>query len=24
MMNNSLARLPDKPLCQYMPRLNWL
>uniref|UniRef100_A0A669QX86 Relaxin family peptide receptor 1 n=1 Tax=Phasianus colchicus TaxID=9054 RepID=A0A669QX86_PHACC len=24
MMNNSLAHLPDKPLCQYMPRLNWL
>ncbi|NXS41201.1 RXFP1 protein, partial [Balaeniceps rex] len=24
MMNNSLARLPDEPLCQYMPRLNWL
>uniref|UniRef100_A0A8C0G8T6 Relaxin family peptide receptor 1 n=1 Tax=Chelonoidis abingdonii TaxID=106734 RepID=A0A8C0G8T6_CHEAB len=24
LMNNSLARLPDKPLCQYMPRLHWL
>lgn len=24
MMNNSLTHLPDKPLCQYMPRLNWL
>ncbi|XP_077333245.1 relaxin receptor 1 [Lithobates pipiens] len=24
MMNNFLGRLPDKPLCQYMPKLNWL
>uniref|UniRef100_A0A8C6JKA1 Uncharacterized protein n=1 Tax=Melopsittacus undulatus TaxID=13146 RepID=A0A8C6JKA1_MELUD len=24
MMNNSVAHLPDKPLCRYMPRLNWL
>ncbi|XP_044153927.1 relaxin receptor 1 [Bufo gargarizans] len=24
MLNNILGRLPDKPLCQYMPKLNWL
>ncbi|XP_056417771.1 relaxin receptor 1 isoform X3 [Hyla sarda] len=24
MLNNFLGRLPDKPLCQYMPKLNWL
>ncbi|XP_057584009.1 relaxin receptor 1 isoform X4 [Hippopotamus amphibius kiboko] len=24
LMNNVLTRLPDKPLCQYMPRLHWL
>ncbi|KAJ7326855.1 hypothetical protein JRQ81_016614 [Phrynocephalus forsythii] len=24
LMHNSLAELPDKHLCQYMPRLNWL
>ncbi|XP_019377253.1 PREDICTED: relaxin receptor 1 isoform X4 [Gavialis gangeticus] len=24
LMHNSLSRLPDKSLCQYMPRLNWL
>ncbi|XP_061440449.1 relaxin receptor 1 isoform X2 [Rhineura floridana] len=24
LMNNSLAQLPDKRLCQHMPRLNWL
>uniref|UniRef100_A0A8C3SVZ3 Relaxin family peptide receptor 1 n=1 Tax=Chelydra serpentina TaxID=8475 RepID=A0A8C3SVZ3_CHESE len=24
LMNNSLARLPEKPLCQHMPRLHWL
>ncbi|KAM4709619.1 relaxin receptor 1 [Discoglossus pictus] len=24
MMNNVLSRLPDKPLCQHMPKLNWL
>ncbi|XP_074847982.1 relaxin receptor 1 [Carettochelys insculpta] len=24
LMNNSLAHLPDKPLCQHMPRLHWL
>ncbi|XP_069832282.1 relaxin receptor 1 [Dendropsophus ebraccatus] len=24
MLNNLLGRLPDKPLCQYMPKLNWL
>ncbi|XP_053556203.1 relaxin receptor 1 [Bombina bombina] len=24
MLNNSLEHLPDKPLCQHMPKLNWL
>ncbi|XP_063776543.1 relaxin receptor 1 [Pseudophryne corroboree] len=24
MLNNFLGRLPDKPLCQHMPKLNWL
>ncbi|XP_066892988.1 relaxin receptor 1 isoform X3 [Kogia breviceps] len=24
LMNNVLTRLPDKPLCQHMPRLHWL
>ncbi|XP_029091043.1 relaxin receptor 1 isoform X5 [Monodon monoceros] len=24
LMNNILTRLPDKPLCQHMPRLHWL
>ncbi|XP_053439486.1 relaxin receptor 1 isoform X4 [Nycticebus coucang] len=24
LMNNVLTRLPDKPLCQHMPRLRWL
>uniref|UniRef100_H0WKK0 Relaxin receptor 1 n=1 Tax=Otolemur garnettii TaxID=30611 RepID=H0WKK0_OTOGA len=24
LMNNVLPRLPDKPLCQHMPRLHWL
>ncbi|XP_019390081.1 PREDICTED: relaxin receptor 1 isoform X4 [Crocodylus porosus] len=24
LMHNSLSRLPDRSLCQYMPRLNWL
>ncbi|KAM4052234.1 relaxin receptor 1 [Anomaloglossus baeobatrachus] len=24
MLNNFLGRMPDKSLCQYMPRLNWL
>ncbi|XP_035887853.1 relaxin receptor 1 isoform X4 [Phyllostomus discolor] len=24
LMNNVLTHLPDKPLCQHMPRLNWL
>ncbi|XP_007446688.1 PREDICTED: relaxin receptor 1 isoform X5 [Lipotes vexillifer] len=24
LMNNMLTRLPDKPLCQHMPRLHWL
>ncbi|XP_053316172.1 relaxin receptor 1 [Spea bombifrons] len=24
MLNNLLGRLPDKPLCQHMPKLNWL
>ncbi|XP_053113614.1 relaxin receptor 1 isoform X2 [Hemicordylus capensis] len=24
LMNNSLTHLPDKHLCQHMPRLNWL
>lgn len=24
LMNNVLTHLPDKPLCQHMPRLHWL
>ncbi|XP_064418018.1 relaxin receptor 1 isoform X3 [Latimeria chalumnae] len=24
LLNNSLTHLPDKPLCQHMPKLNWL
>ncbi|XP_055000885.1 relaxin receptor 1 isoform X3 [Sorex araneus] len=24
LMNNALTRLPDKPLCQHMPKLHWL
>ncbi|KAK1343089.1 hypothetical protein QTO34_015862 [Cnephaeus nilssonii] len=24
LMNNVLTHLPDRPLCQHMPRLNWL
>ncbi|XP_016055755.1 PREDICTED: relaxin receptor 1 isoform X2 [Miniopterus natalensis] len=24
LMNNALTHLPDKPLCQHMPRLHWL